>query len=68
MSCDHSSGQSGAALYVRGTGRVRLVLVCDQCGAVQGELGALDYRPKPALSPPASDPAQPDSGGSVAPA
>jgi hypothetical protein len=51
VSCDHSSGQSGASLYVRGSGRVRLVLVCDTCGAVQGELGALDYKPRPALPP-----------------
>lgn len=53
MSCDHSEGQSGAALYLRGTGRVRLVLVCDECGAVQAELGVLNYQPQPALPPPA---------------
>ena len=65
VSCDHSGGQSGAALYVRGSGRVRLVLVCDQCGAVQGELGAFAYRPHPELAPPATGPAQPEPGSSL---
>ena len=59
MGCDHSGGQSGAALYVRGSGRVRLVMVCDTCGAVQGELGGLDYEPDPALPSPETE-AKPD--------
>jgi hypothetical protein len=66
VSCDHVGGQSGAALYVRGSGRVRLVLVCDMCGAVQGELGAFDYKPHPALPPGVGDPSAPDSGSSPA--
>lgn len=64
VSCNHSGVQSGAALYARGSGRVRLVLVCDECGAVQEELGALDYLPRPALSPPGSGATDPDSGPS----
>jgi hypothetical protein len=64
VSCKHSSGQSGAALFVQGRGSVRLVLVCDECGAVQGELGALDYRPRPALSPPVTGATEADLGPS----
>lgn len=29
--------------YLRDTGQLRLVLVCDQCGAERRELGRLDY-------------------------
>jgi hypothetical protein len=29
--------------YLRNTGQLRLVLVCDQCGAECRELGKLDY-------------------------
>jgi hypothetical protein len=66
VGCDHVGGQSGAALYVRGSGRVRLVLVCDTCGAVQGELGAFDYKPRPALPPGLDGSSAPDSGSSPA--
>lgn len=69
MTCDHSGGQSGAALYVRHSGRLRLVLVCDECGAVQSELGAVDYKCHPALPPPGlSGSLEPDTGSSAAPA
>lgn len=67
MTCDHSGGQSGAALYVRHSGRLRLVMVCDECGAVQNELGGLDYKPRPALPPPGmSGAAEAEGGPSVA--
>jgi hypothetical protein len=45
MTCDHSGAGSGATRYLREAGQLRLVLVCDQCGAERGELGRLDYRP-----------------------
>ena len=67
LNCEHLEGQSGAALYLRGTGRLRLVLVCDQCGAVQAELGVLDYQPHPSLPPPtgAEPPGLSGAGGSA---
>jgi HD-GYP domain-containing protein (c-di-GMP phosphodiesterase class II) len=45
MICDHSSPHSGAAGYLHDTGQLRLVLVCDRCGAERAELGSIDYRP-----------------------
>jgi HD-GYP domain-containing protein (c-di-GMP phosphodiesterase class II) len=45
MACDHSRARSGAARYVRETGQLRLVLVCDGCGAECDELDRLGYRP-----------------------
>lgn len=44
MACDHSGTHSGAARYVREDDQLRLVLVCDECGAECSELGRLDYR------------------------
>jgi hypothetical protein len=36
--------------YLRQTGQLCLVLVCDQCGAERTELGNLDYTPHPLRS------------------
>jgi hypothetical protein len=47
MACDHSGMHSGATRYSRHTGQLRLVVVCDQCGAECRSLGNLDYRPEP---------------------
>jgi len=61
MRCDHSGAHSGATRYVKQAGRLRLVLVCDVCGAEQGELGSLEYHPDPSLGagggPPGGSPA-----------
>lgn len=43
--CDHSGTYSGASQYLRDAGQLRLVLLCDQCGAERGEVGRLAYRP-----------------------
>jgi HD-GYP domain-containing protein (c-di-GMP phosphodiesterase class II) len=45
MVCDHSAPHSGASRYLRDTAQLRLVLVCDRCGAERVELGRTDYRP-----------------------
>ena len=44
MDCDHSGTHSGAARYIRESGQLRLVLVCDQCGTERGELGRVEHR------------------------
>ncbi len=44
--CDHSGPHSGASRYLRGSGTLRLVLVCDTCGAERGEMGSVGYRPR----------------------
>jgi hypothetical protein len=46
MKCDHSGTHSGASRYLRETDQLRLVLLCDRCGAERQELGRLDYRPE----------------------
>lgn len=46
MRCDHSGLHSGAARYVRGSGHLQLLLVCDACGAERAALGTLAYRPR----------------------
>jgi hypothetical protein len=51
MACDHSGMHSGATRYSRQSGQLRLILVCDQCGAERGDLGHLDYRPHPRRAP-----------------
>lgn len=45
MTCDHSGTHNGEARYLRDTGKLRLVLVCDGCGAECVELDRIDYRP-----------------------
>ena len=51
MKCDHSGTYSGASRYSREAGELRLVLLCDQCGAERQELGRLEYRPEVILLP-----------------
>jgi hypothetical protein len=46
MVCDHSGTYSGASRYLRDTGELRLVLLCDRCGAERQELGRVKYRPE----------------------
>jgi hypothetical protein len=45
MACDHSGSRSGGARYVHGQRQLRLVLVCDSCGAECAELERLAYAP-----------------------
>jgi hypothetical protein len=45
MMCDHSGTYSGASRYLREAGVLRLVLLCDRCGAERQELGRVQYRP-----------------------
>jgi hypothetical protein len=45
MMCDHSGTYSGASQYLRDAGELRLVLLCDQCGAERQEVGRVKYRP-----------------------
>ncbi|MGD0455139.1 MAG: HD domain-containing phosphohydrolase [Solirubrobacteraceae bacterium] len=47
MACDHSTWYSGAARYLRAAAQLRLVLVCDICGAERAQLGRIDYRLQP---------------------
>jgi len=47
MMCDHLGTYSGASRYLREAGELRLVLLCDRCGAERQELGRVDYRPDP---------------------
>jgi hypothetical protein len=46
MVCDHSGTYTGASRYLRDTGELRLVLLCDRCGAERQELGRVQYRPQ----------------------
>jgi response regulator RpfG family c-di-GMP phosphodiesterase len=46
VACNHSGPHSGAARYERNAARLRLVLVCDRCGAEQNEFGNVGYRPQ----------------------
>jgi HD-GYP domain-containing protein (c-di-GMP phosphodiesterase class II) len=45
MGCDHRWAQSAAARYVRDAHKLRLVMVCDHCGAEQSEIDQIDYQP-----------------------
>lgn len=45
MACDHAGTYSGGARYLREAGELRLVLVCDRCGAERAELQRIGYRP-----------------------
>jgi HD-GYP domain-containing protein (c-di-GMP phosphodiesterase class II) len=47
MACEHSEWYSGAARYLREAAQLRLVLVCDACGAERAQLGRIDYRLQP---------------------
>ena len=46
MGCLHAGTQSGECRYDRDAGRLRLVLVCDDCGDIRAEISCLDYRPR----------------------
>jgi HD-GYP domain-containing protein (c-di-GMP phosphodiesterase class II) len=45
MACDHSATHSGVLKYLRGAAKLRMTVVCDECGAEQGEIASIDYRP-----------------------
>jgi HD-GYP domain-containing protein (c-di-GMP phosphodiesterase class II) len=45
MDCDHSCSHSGGARYVPSERQLRLVLVCDRCGAERAELDRIAYAP-----------------------
>ncbi len=47
VACDHSEWYSGATRYLREAAQLRLVLVCDVCGAERAQLGRIDYRLQP---------------------
>ncbi|HTX12412.1 MAG TPA: hypothetical protein VME22_27590 [Solirubrobacteraceae bacterium] len=51
MKCDHTGTYSGASRYIREAGELRLVLLCDRCGAERQELGRIEYRPEVILFP-----------------
>jgi hypothetical protein len=51
MACDHSAPHSGALRYETDLAQLRLVIVCDECGAERAELGHLDYRPESQAMP-----------------
>jgi HD-GYP domain-containing protein (c-di-GMP phosphodiesterase class II) len=46
MDCDHSASHSGGARYAHGERQLRLVLVCDRCGAERSELERIAYAPR----------------------
>jgi HD-GYP domain-containing protein (c-di-GMP phosphodiesterase class II) len=46
MTCDHTGPLSGASRYLRGPGELRLMLVCDGCGAERVQVATLSYRPR----------------------
>jgi hypothetical protein len=49
MDCDHSGPHSGALRYLRPQQQLRLVIICDECGAECAELGLIEYQaPSPA--------------------
>jgi len=45
MHCDHSASHSGEARYLHHERQLRLVLVCDRCGAERVELERIAYAP-----------------------
>ncbi len=47
--CDHSAPHSGALRYQQDLGQLRMLLVCDGCGAELGELGRESYQPQARL-------------------
>jgi HD-GYP domain-containing protein (c-di-GMP phosphodiesterase class II) len=47
MACDHSGSHSGGARILRAAAQLRLVLVCDACGAERTQLGRIQYRARP---------------------
>jgi len=47
MDCDHSAFHSGRARYLPDSAQLRMVVVCDDCGAELEELERMEYRPRP---------------------
>jgi HD-GYP domain-containing protein (c-di-GMP phosphodiesterase class II) len=45
MGCDHAGGQSAVGRYLKDVHKLRLVMVCDECGMELGELDRIDYEP-----------------------
>jgi HD-GYP domain-containing protein (c-di-GMP phosphodiesterase class II) len=45
MDCDHSGSHSGGARYLPSERKLRLVLLCDSCGAERAELERIAYAP-----------------------
>lgn len=45
VACDHSGMHNGESRYLRDAGELRLVLVCDACGAECAELRRVAYQP-----------------------
>jgi hypothetical protein len=43
--CTHDGFHSGQGRYTQATGRLRYVVICDDCGAELREVTELDYRP-----------------------
>jgi HD-GYP domain-containing protein (c-di-GMP phosphodiesterase class II) len=47
MVCDHMALHSGGTRYMRVSGQLQLLVVCDACGTALVELGRIEYRPQP---------------------
>ena len=45
ITCTHDGFHSGQGRYSQATGRLRYVVICDDCGAELREVTELDYRP-----------------------
>jgi hypothetical protein len=43
--CTHDGFHSGQGRYIQATGRLRYVVICDDCGAELREVTELEYRP-----------------------
>jgi hypothetical protein len=43
--CTHNGFHSGQGRYLQATGRLRYVVICDDCGAELREVTELEYRP-----------------------
>jgi hypothetical protein len=46
MNCTHDGFHSGQGRYSQETGRLRYVVICDDCKAELREVTELDYRPE----------------------
>jgi hypothetical protein len=43
--CTHDGFHSGQGRYIRATGRLRYVVICDDCGSELREVTELEYQP-----------------------
>jgi hypothetical protein len=43
--CTHDGFHSGQGRYIPATGRLRYVVICDDCGSELREVTELEYRP-----------------------